>query len=153
MRFTPAVFSHTGQIHEAFKVFVKDQTRLKFEAFEGEVKRSKSKARSYMNWWIKRTSAAIAKTASRSVAFKATRTRDSTMDGLDKFIMRESDDAEVGAREDCDEDLLDVGRNVDLRVANHESADLLYEEQVGDASSTSSESGQDFVQLRSLSLD
>ena len=37
MRFIPAVFSHTGQIHEAFKVFVKDQIRLKFEAFEGEV--------------------------------------------------------------------------------------------------------------------
>ena len=32
----------------------------------------------------------------------------------------------------------DVGCNVDLYlyVANHESADLLYEEQVGDASST-----------------
>ena len=36
--------------------------------------------------------------------------RDSIMDGQDKFIMRESDNAEVGAREDCDEDLLDVGR-------------------------------------------
>ena len=82
-----------------------------------------------------------------------TRMRDSTMDGQDKFIMRESDNAEVGAREDCDEDLLDVGCNVDLYVANHESADLLYEEQVGDALSTSNESGQDFVQFRSLSLD
>ena len=47
----------------------------------------------------------------------------------------------------------EVGCNVDLYVANHESADLLYEEQVGDASSTSNESGQDFVQFRSLSLD
>ena len=40
----------------------------------------------------------------------------------------------VGVREDCDEDLdlLDtVGCNVDLYVANRESADLLYEEQVG----------------------
>ena len=34
------------------------------------------------------------------------------------------------------EDLLDVGRNVDLYVANHESADLLYKEQVGDTSFT-----------------
>ena len=83
----------------------------------------------------------------------ATRMRDSIMDGQDKFIMRESDNAEVGMREDCDENLLDVGCNVDLYVANHESADLLYEEQVGDASSTSNESGQDFVQFRSLSLD
>ena len=38
LRFIPAVFSHTGQIHEAFKVFVKEQIRLKFEAFEGDVK-------------------------------------------------------------------------------------------------------------------
>ena len=71
--------------------------------------------------------------------------------------MRESDNAEVGVREDCDEDLLDVGcnvSNVDLYVANHESADLPYEEQVGDTSFTFiNESGQDFVQLRSLSLD
>ncbi len=151
LRFIPAVFSHTGQIHEAFKVFVKEQIRLKFEAFEGEVKRSK--VRSYMNWWIKCISAVIVKTASRNVAFKATRMRDSIMDGQDKFIMRESDNAEVGAREDCDEDLLDVGCNVDLYVANHESADLLHEEQVGDALSTSNESGQDYVQFRSLSLD
>ena len=50
--------------------------------------------------------------------------------------MHESDNAEVGVREDCDEDLLDVGCNVDLYVANHESADLLYEEQVGDTSFT-----------------
>ena len=88
------------------------------------------------------------------MAFKATRMRDSIMDGQDKFIMHESDNAEVGVREDCDEDLLDVGRcNVDLYVANHESADLLHEEQVGDALFTSNESGQDFVQFRSLSLD
>ena len=85
--------------------------------------------------------------------------RDSIMDGQDKFIMRESDNAEVGVREDCDEDLLDVGCNVDLYVANHESADLLYEYEyeeqigIGDTSSTSNESGQDFVQFRSLSLD
>ena len=111
------------QIHEAFKVFVKEQIRLKFEAFEGEVKRSK--VRSYMNWWIKCISAVIVKTASRNVAFKATRMRDSIMDGQDKFIMRESDNAEAGAREDCDEDLLDVGCNVDLYVANHESAERL----------------------------
>ena len=75
MRFIPAVFSHTGQIHEAFKVFVKEQIRLKFEAFEGEVKRSK--VRSYMNWWIKCISAVIVKTktASRNVAFKVKRLR------------------------------------------------------------------------------
>ena len=151
MRLIPAVFSHTGQIHGVFKSFVKEQIRSNLEHFEDPVERSN--VRSYMNWWVKCISAVIVKTVSRNVAFKATRMRDSIMDGQDKFIMRESDNAEVGVREDCDEDLLDVGCNVDLYVANHESADLLYKEQVGDTSSTSNESGQDFVQFRSLSLD
>ena len=44
----PAIFSHTGQIHEAFKTFVKEQIRFKLEAFEGEAKRSKVK--SHINW-------------------------------------------------------------------------------------------------------
>ena len=69
-----------------------------------------------MDWWIKCISAVIVKTASRNVAFKATRMRDSIMEGQDKFIMREFDDAEVGLREDCGEDLLDAGSNVDLYV-------------------------------------
>ena len=54
------------------------------------------------------------------------------MEGQDKFIMREFDDAEVGLREDCEEDLLDVGCNVDLYVANQEGADSIHEEHVGD---------------------
>ena len=45
LRFIPAVFSHTGQIHEAFKIFVKEQIRAELE---GPVKRSK--VRSHMNW-------------------------------------------------------------------------------------------------------
>ena len=123
-----------------------DNIRGLFKRGDKNVSANNSSVRSIL---IKRT------TSCRNVAFtfKATRMRHSIMDGQDKFIMRESDNAEVGAREDCDEDLLDVGCNVDLYVANHESADLLYEEQVGDASSTSNESGQDFVQFRSLSLD
>ena len=88
-----------------------------------------------MNWWIKCISAVIVKTASRNVAFKATRMRDSIMEGQDKFIMREFDDAEVGLREDCGEDLLDVGSNVDLCVANQnqnqETVDSIYEVHVG----------------------
>ena len=88
--------------------------------------------------------------------------RDSIMNGQDKFIMRESDNAEVGVCEDCDEDLLDVGCNADLYVANHESVDLIYEDQVRDISSILillNKSGQDFFQFqfqfqfRSLSLD
>merc|ERR1711871_1284686 len=97
LRFIPAVFSHTCQIHEAFKMFVKEQIRYKLEAFEGDVKRSK--VRFYMNWWVKCISAAIVKTASRNVAFKATRMRDSIMEGQDKFVMRELDNADVGLRE------------------------------------------------------
>ena len=38
----------------------------------------------------------------RNVAFKATRMRDSIMEGQDKFIMRKPDNADVGLREDCE---------------------------------------------------
>ena len=48
-----------------------------------------------MNWWIKCISAVIAKTASRKVAFKVLKLRDSIMEGQDSFIMRELEDAEV----------------------------------------------------------
>ena len=80
-----------------------------------------------MNWWVKKSciSAVIVKTASRNVAFKATRLRDSIMEGQDKFIMRELDNADVGLREDCEEDLVDVGCNADLYVANQESTDSI----------------------------
>ena len=63
--FIPAVFSHTGQIHCEFKALVKEQTRHKLIAFEGEVK--SSKIRSVMKWWSKCISMAIAKTTSRNV--------------------------------------------------------------------------------------
>ena len=101
---------------------------------------------------------AILKTASRNVAFKATRMRDSIMEGQDKFIMREFDDAEVGLREDCGEDLLDAGSNVDLYVANQiqETVDSIYEVHVGDALFAFNGNGssqQDLIRFRSLSLD
>ena len=79
LRLIPAVFSHTGQTHEEFKTFAKEQIRAKFEHFEGQVKSSKVK--SHMNWWVKCISAVIAKTASRNVAFKARRLRVSIMEG------------------------------------------------------------------------
>ena len=41
LRFIPAVFSHTGQIHGEFKLFVKDQIKQKMIFFEGEAKESK----------------------------------------------------------------------------------------------------------------
>ena len=67
-----------------------------------------------MNWWVKCISAVIAKTASRNVAFKAVRMRDSIMEGQDEFIMRKLDDADVGFRGDYEEVLADVGCNADL---------------------------------------
>ena len=76
--------------------------------------------------------------------------------------MREFDDAEaeveVGLREDCGEDLLDVGSNVDLYVANQnqETVDSIYEVHVGDALFASFNGfrfSQDLYQFRSLSLD
>ena len=58
LRVIPAVFSHTGQIHEAFKTFVREQFRAKLEHFEGPVK--SSKVRSHLKWWVKCISAVIA---------------------------------------------------------------------------------------------
>ena len=145
MRFIPAsYFSHTGQIHEVFKSFVKEQIRSNLavaEHFEGPVERSK--VRSYMNWWVKCISAVIVKTASRNVAFKATRMRDSIMEGQDKFVMRELDNVDVGLREDCEEDLVDVGCNADIYVANQESTDSIHEVHVGYALFAFNGSSQD----------
>ena len=54
------------------------------------------------------------------------------MEGQDRFIMRELDDAEVGLGEDCEEMLADVGNNADLYAANQESTDLINEAQMED---------------------
>ena len=69
-----------------------------------------------MNRWVKCISAVIAKTASRNVAFKAGRMRDSIMEGQDEFIiiMRKSDNVDVGSRGDYEEALADVGCNADF---------------------------------------
>ena len=47
LRFVPAVFSHTGQIHGEFKTFVKvkEQIKQKLVAFEGDAKASKTSGR------------------------------------------------------------------------------------------------------------
>ena len=76
----------------------------------------------------------IAKTASRNVAFKATRMRNSIMEGQDKFIMCKPDNADVGLREDCEEDLADVRHNADLYVVSQESTNLIREAHMGDVS-------------------
>jgi len=78
LRFIPAIFSHTGQIHGESKCFVEEQIRHKLICFEGKAK--SSKVRSAMKWWSKCISSAIVKTASRNVAFKVARMSESTME-------------------------------------------------------------------------
>ena len=74
------------------------------------------------------------------------------MEGQDKFVMRELENADVGLWEDCEEDL---GCNADLYVANQES-DSIHEVHVGDALFAFNGNGssqQDLIRFRSLSLD
>ena len=67
--------------------------------------------------------------------------------------MRELDNVDVDLREDCEEDLADVGRNADLYVVNQESADLIREAHMGDVSFSFNGSSQDLFYFQSLSLD
>ena len=50
-----------------------------------------------MRWWSKCISMVIAKTASRSMAFKVTRMKESIMEDQDEFIIRRSGGEEVGS--------------------------------------------------------
>ena len=79
--------------------------------------------KSHMNWWVKCISAVIAKTASRNVAFKARRLRESIMEGQDSFIMREPEDVEAEFGEDSEDVVADAGNNADLYAANQGSTD------------------------------
>ena len=78
---------------------------------------------------------------------------DSIMEGQDKFIMSKPDNADVGLREDCEEDLdlADVGRNTDLYVVNQESTDLINKARMEDALLRFM--GQDVLYFQPLSLD
>ena len=49
-----------------------------------------------MKWWSKRISMAIAKTTSRSLAFKVAKMRESIMEDQDELLMRKSKCEEVG---------------------------------------------------------
>ena len=111
LRFVPAVFSHTGQIHGEFKALVKEQIRHKLIAFEGEAKCSK--IRSVMKWWSRCISMAIAKTASRNVAFKVAKMRDSIMEDQDELIIRNSESEELGLDANAKDVLEDLGHNAD----------------------------------------
>ena len=116
--FVPAVFSHTGQIHGDFKAFVREQIKQKLVAFEGDAKPSKT--RSAMKWWSKCISMAIAKTASRNVAFKVAKMREAIMEDQDEFLMRNSGHTEVGLETNNAALLEDVAQNADLYIANQD---------------------------------
>ena len=59
----------------------------------------------------------IAKTASRNLAFKVARMRESIMENQDEFIMRKSDVEEAGSEGSDKTALEDVGHNADLYIS------------------------------------
>ena len=63
---------------------------------------------------------AISKTASRNVAFKVARMRESIMEDQDELIIRKSDCEEVVLEANNKAVLEDVGHNADLYIANQE---------------------------------
>ena len=65
---------------------------------------------------------AIAKTASRNVAFKVAKMRDSIMEDQDELIIiiRKSECEELGLEANAKAVLEDVGHNTDLYIANQE---------------------------------
>ena len=73
-----------------------------------------------MKWWSKCISMAIAKTASRNVAFKVAKMRESIMEDQDEFLIRKSEYEEVGLETNNTAVLEDVGQNADLYIANQE---------------------------------
>ena len=109
------------------------------------------KSHIHMMWWVKCISAVIAKTASRNVAFKARKLRDSIMEGQDSFIMREFEDAEVDFGEDGGDVVADVGNNADLYAANQGSTELINETYTEEVPLRFM--GQDVLYHQPLSLD
>ena len=63
---------------------------------------------------------AIAKTASRNVAFKVSRMREAIMEDQDELIIRKSDSEDVALEANNKAALEDVGHNADLHNANQE---------------------------------
>ena len=63
---------------------------------------------------------AIAKTASRNVAFKVAKMRDSIMEDQDELIIRKSECDELGSELNAKAALEDVGHNADLYIAIQE---------------------------------
>ena len=76
------------------------------------------KTRSVMKWRSKCISMAIAKTASRNVAFKVAKMREAITEDQDEFLMRNSGQMEVGLETNNVAFLEDVAQNADLYIAN-----------------------------------
>ena len=110
----PAVFSHTGQIHTAFKDLIREQIRQKIVAFENQAK--PSKINSVFKWWSKCISMVIAKTASRNVIYKAKLGESMFVRQSEMLIPEE----ELGSQSPVsyEEDFEDLSSNVDLYVFN-----------------------------------
>ena len=62
----------------------------------------------------------IAKTASRNVAFKVARMRESIMEDQDELTLRSSSREEVGSEANNRSALEEIGYNTDLNIANQE---------------------------------
>ena len=109
--------------------------------------------KSHMNRWVKCISAVIAKTASRNVAFKARRLRESIMEGQDSFIiiMRQPEDVEAEFGEDSEDVVADAGNNADLYAANQGSTELINEARTEEAPLRFMD--QDVFHHQPLSLD
>ena len=71
-----------------------------------------------MKWWSKCISVAIAKTASRNVAFKVAKMREAIMEDQDEFLMRNSEHADVDVDTNNRAHLEDLAQNADLYIAN-----------------------------------
>ena len=63
---------------------------------------------------------AIAKTASRNVAFKVAKMRESIMEDQDEFLIRKLEYEEVDLETNNKAVLEEVGQNADLYIANQE---------------------------------
>ena len=61
---------------------------------------------------------AIAKTASRNVAFKVAKMREAIMEDQDEFLMRNAECADVDVHTNNRAHLEDVAQNADLYIAN-----------------------------------
>ena len=116
LRLTPAAFFHACQIHgDFFTGLIKEQICHKLICFEGET--MKSKFRSAMKWWSKRVSMTIAKTASRSLAFKASRMNEAVLESQDEIITRKPKRQETES-DDNNQALDDIGYDADLYISN-----------------------------------